>query len=225
MNRKQMIERLAVLIASVERPHPVRVAIDGIDAAGKTTLADELVPAVERRGRTTIRASVDGFHRPRIQRYQRGPDSPEGYYHDSFDYTALRAALLVPLGPEGDRLYRSAVFDFRSDSPVSRPILTARVDSVLLFDGVFLLRPELNDYWDYRVFVRVDSAEAMRRAELRDQGLFGSAAEVRSRFETRYLAGQRIYLESVQPERMADLVVNNDDPSNPTLVVNAAEAS
>ena len=30
-----MLEQLVQLIAPVERPHPVRVAIDGIDAAGK----------------------------------------------------------------------------------------------------------------------------------------------------------------------------------------------
>jgi uridine kinase len=43
---------------------------------------------------------------------------------------------------------------------------------VLLFDGVFLLRPELNDLWDFRVFVEVDAEEALRRAVVRDEELF-----------------------------------------------------
>jgi uridine kinase len=78
---------LAYLVSSVEAirlPHPIRVAVDGPDAAGKTVLADELGEALVARGRAVIRASVDGFHRPR-ERYRRGPDSPEGYYEDSFD--------------------------------------------------------------------------------------------------------------------------------------------
>lgn len=42
MTRQKVLEKLADLIIGVSKPHPVRVAIDGVDAAGKTTLADEL---------------------------------------------------------------------------------------------------------------------------------------------------------------------------------------
>jgi hypothetical protein len=35
------------------------IATDGVDGAGKATLADALAPAVARRGRAVIRASVD----------------------------------------------------------------------------------------------------------------------------------------------------------------------
>jgi uridine kinase len=41
-------------------PHPTRVAIDGVDAAGKTTLDDELAEVLRERGRGVIRASIDG---------------------------------------------------------------------------------------------------------------------------------------------------------------------
>ncbi len=54
VERRAAVERLADLVALVRRPHPVRVAIDGADAAGKTTLADELVKPLEARGRTAI---------------------------------------------------------------------------------------------------------------------------------------------------------------------------
>ena len=76
--RLQILEQLAGLIVAIGRPHPVRVAIDGVDAAGKTMLADELTPLIEARGRPAIRASADGFHNPRVIRYRRGADSPEG---------------------------------------------------------------------------------------------------------------------------------------------------
>ena len=98
-----------------------------------------------------IRASVDGFHHPRALRYRRGPDSPEGYYLDSFDYASLRRCLLAPLGPGGDRRYRPATFDHRTESPTEAPGQFAPADAVLLFDGVFLLRPELGGCWDYAV--------------------------------------------------------------------------
>lgn len=100
--RARAIERLAGLIAAIERPHPVRVAIDGVSAAGKTILADELGRGVERQGRPAIRASIDYFYRPAAERYRRGRYSPEGYFLDTFDYLGLRAVLLLPLGPGGN---------------------------------------------------------------------------------------------------------------------------
>lgn len=119
-------------------PHPVRVAVDGVDGAGKTSLADGLARVIQARGRPVVRASIDGFHRPRSERLRRGEFSPKGYYLDSFDYDALLTSLLVPLGPGGDRVYYQAVFDYRADSPIMAPPQEAAHDAVVLFDGVFL---------------------------------------------------------------------------------------
>ena len=218
VTREELLIELADRLAAVRPGHPLRVAIDGIDAAGKTTLADELVRPIEERGRPVIRASIDGFHRPRADRHRRGADSPEGYYQDSFDYAAVRAALLVPLGPGGSRSYRRAVFDFRTDTPATAPNEEAPSQAVLLFDGVFLLRPELADLWDYRIFVDVVFDVALRRAMTRDQPLFGSAAAVEARYAQRYVPGQRLYLAAVRPWEQADVVVDNNDPSNPQII-------
>jgi uridine kinase len=40
--RGELLDRLAEAIESVSTAHPLRVAVDGPPAAGKTTLADEL---------------------------------------------------------------------------------------------------------------------------------------------------------------------------------------
>jgi uridine kinase len=214
LTRAQIIDQLANLISAIKLPRPVRVAIDGIDAAGKTTLADELVAPIEERGRRVIRASIDGFHRPRADRYKRGADSPEGYYYDSFDHAALRTELLEPLAPRGSRHYRCVVFDYRSDSPVEEPLRAAPVDAVLLFDGVFLFRPELNDCWDYRIFVAADIEIAIVRDRAR-----GADDTIAAKYWKRYVPGQRIYLQSVGPQECADAVIENNDPTNPKLVL------
>lgn len=217
MERAALLSHLADSIGVLTLSHPIRVAIDGVDAAGKTTLANELTQPLEERGRTVIRASIDGFHRPRAERHRRGADSPEGYYYDSFDYPALIHALLMPLGPDGTRQYRHAIFDFRTDLPISEPPSIAADDSILIFDGVFLLRPELRQYWDYRIFLRADFAITVQRASIRDQALFGSPEETVARYWKRYVPGQRLYLAVAQPERYADAIVDNDNPSHPTL--------
>jgi uridine kinase len=55
MSRAQVLGQLADLLVGVDRPHPTRVAIDGIDAAGKTSLADALGPLIMHRGRYVVR--------------------------------------------------------------------------------------------------------------------------------------------------------------------------
>ena len=101
------IEQLAKRILALSLSHPVRVAVDGRTASGKTTFADALAASIQH-GRPVIRASVDGFHRPRVERYRQGRLSPDGYYEDARDLKAMRRLLLDPLGPGGDGGYVAA---------------------------------------------------------------------------------------------------------------------
>lgn len=215
--REAVLRRLAGCIVGVPA-RPARIAIDGPDAAGKTTMADELAALVEGLGRPVIRASVDNFHRPRAERTARGPDLPEGYFLDSFDYTALRRVLLDPLGPGGDRVYRRATFDFRADTPIAAPVESASPDAVLLFDGVFLQRTELADCWDFRVYISVSGEKTLERALVRDIGLFDSGQEVQRRYLERYIPAQELYRSSVRPADVAHMVVENNDPEYPRLI-------
>jgi uridine kinase len=213
--RGELLDGLVEVIESVSAGHPLRVAVDGPPAAGKTTLADELAVLLGSRGREVIRASIESFLWPRARRYRRGELSPEGCYEDSFDYDGLRRVLLDPLGPDGDRRYRRAVYDKLTDTAVSPPVATARADAVLLFDGVFLVRPELVDLWELRIFVSTGFEQTLARARIRDRELYGSAEEVERRFRERYLPSQEFYSATVRPTDHADIVVQNDDPERP----------
>lgn len=218
MKRSQLLDELASRIIQIELPHPIRVAIDGPDAAGKTRLAEELVAPLRAYGRPVIRASIDGFHNPARIRHQRGATSPEGYYHDSFNYQALTESLLAPLGPHGSRQYVSAVFDYRTDSELQIPVQVAAVNAVLLFDGVFLLRSDLMGSWDFTIFVEAAFETTAARAEQRDAVLFGSAEEVRKRYEQRYIPGQKLYFAESRPKERAKVVLDNNDPWNPVVL-------
>jgi len=218
MTPERLLAYLSDLILQVHRPHPLRVAVDGIDAAGKTFLANRLVAPLEARGRPVMRASIDGFHRPRAERYHRGFSSSEGYYADSFDVDSLKSVLLSPLGPAGDRRCRLKIFDCHTDSPIHQAPHSISEDTVLLMDGVFLMRPELNASWDFRIFLQVDFDVALQRAIVRDQYLFGSSQAVKERYQQRYFPAQRFYLQKVQPCLLADVIVDNNDPDHPSII-------
>lgn len=222
MKRSQLLKYLAGRITEIKRPHSIRVGVDGPDAAGKTTLAEELVAPLQERGRVVIRASIDGFHNPARIRHARGLTSPEGYYHDSFDYPKLVESLLAPLGPEGSRRYSAAVFDYRTDLAVRIETRVAEVNAILLFDGVFLLRPELAAFWDFTIFVDASFEVTLARAQQRDAAYLGGVEEVRKRYEQRYIPGQKLYFAECRPKERAQVVIDNNDPSNPVVISDAS---
>jgi uridine kinase len=96
-------------------------------------------------------------------------------------------------------------------------ILQATDEAVLLFDGVFLLRPELADVWDYRIFVSASFEATLRRALVRDSPLLGSAEEVERRYRQRYIPGQKRSFAVARPEEATDIIVENTDPAHPRL--------
>lgn len=219
MERAAAIRLLVDDFEGLRPGHTTRVGVDGPDAAGKTWLADELGKDLRGRGRPSIRASIDGFHRPRSSRHQRGELSPEGYYLDSFDQEALVHQLLAPLGPGGDGWYRRFVFDHRSNERNEDAPKQAELGSVLVFDGVFLHRPELRPYWDYTVFVRVSNDTILKRAKERDAALLGGDREVEVHYRSRYLPAQLSYVQNIGPERLANAVIVNEDLANPSVVL------
>ncbi|TDC38668.1 uridylate kinase [Micromonospora sp. 15K316] len=212
--RDEVLRRLAEAVGSVTVAHPMRVAIDGPPAAGKTTLADELGVVLRARDRDVIRATIDDFLFPRAQRYPRGEYSAEGCYFDTHDYDALNRVLLDPLGPGGDRRFRHAVYDRTTDTTLSPPVTTAPADAVLLFDGVFLMRPELIDRWDLRIFVSTALEKTVDRAVIRERQV-STRAEVERRWRERYIPSQQFYFAAVRPTDHVDVIVHNDDPQQP----------
>lgn len=211
-SRRAVLAEVADLVVQHMRTPVTRVAVDGIDGAGKTAFAQELTGVLRGRGWPVIRASVDGFHYPREVRYGRGRASPVGYYLDSFDYDRLRHVLLDPLSPGGTGNYVLAVHDVASDRTVDLEPAQAVDGSVLVFDGIFLHRPELVDYWDCSIFLRVDRPIAVERMRRRD-GAVDMTLE-----HPRYAEGQRLYLESCRPDELATVVVDNDLLDEPKLL-------
>jgi uridine kinase len=190
---------------------PTLVAVDGLTASGKTTLANELATIVRLAGRPAIRASVDDFHRPDEARHHRGRFSSEGYYEDSFDYGGLIQLLLTPLGSGGNRR-------FVSTNQPGAPAWSAASNAILIVDGIFLLRPELEAWWDYSIFVDISQELSKERGMARDIGVLGDEAEVRKLYETRYLPGEELYMNRVNPRAKANVIVDNTDPAEPLLV-------
>ena len=212
--RLQLLNELTAKILVLPTTSTLRIGVDGVDGAGKTVFADELAEVLNMSSRPLIRASVDGFHNPKSVRYRLGKGSPEGFFRDSYDYPALKTALLDPLSPGGTGRYRTAVFDHRTDKPVEIPEEQVMPGSILIVDGIFLHRPELRAYWDFSVFLEVDFSISIPRGAGRGEG----SPDPHAPENRRYVEGQRLYFKECRPEQYATMVVNNERLEEPFIV-------
>jgi uridine kinase len=213
--RRDLVSQLARAVSALPAAGVVKVGVDGVDGAGKTTLADELAASVRGLGRSVIRASVDSFHNPRAIRYCRGRNSPDGFFLDSYDYALMRRVLLDPLSRGGSGRYRAAAFDHVLDRPTLAAERVAAPGTVLIFDGIFLHRRELSRYWDYSIFLRVSFDTSIPRCAQARPGL---SPDPRAASNRRYVDGQRIYLRLCEPETLATIVIDNEDLDAPAVV-------
>jgi uridine kinase len=205
--RSRTLDHLAAAINDARRTdHVLLVAIDGVDGAGKTVFADELAEVLKPRGIAVLRASVDGFHHPPSIRYRRGRRSPEGFFLDSYDYRAVRRLLLEPLTGSGERRIVRRVYDVHAEEPVEAVTESVADIEVLVFDGIFLHRPELRDLWDLSVFLEVDFEVSIPRGAGRGYGDPDPAAESNKR----YVEGQKLYLATCRPRERATWVIDNN---------------
>jgi uridine kinase len=197
-----------------------RVAVDGVDGAGKTHFADSLGTELSARGATVIRASADGFLNPPRTRHRRGRDSAEGFYRDSFDYGRMCRLLLDPLSPRGNREYVRAVYDVRREREVRLLPELAPDDAILVLDGIFTHRDELIRYWDYSVWLEAPFEVAIPRHTGRGYG----DPNPDSPKNRRYIDGQRLYVAECHPRTRAKAVIDNTDPANPALLTEPRES-
>lgn len=221
-------ERTAVLDAVADRvdrcgADRVAVGIDGRSGSGKSTFADELARMLEGRGRTVVRSTTDLFHRPRAERMQLGPTSPDGYYLHSHQLDAITDELLGPFRAGAAEVLVGA-FDEPSDRPRAlRETLPAR--ATLIFDGLFVHRPELRPFWDLTVMLHADRRcdQAWLRyleTDLPDAPV-ERATELDRRLERarwpRYRHGWQTYLRSIGPIAPT-LSIDNDELAAPVLI-------
>ena len=202
----------AELAAVLPAERRVLVAVDGVDGSGKTTFTAALAAALtEASGRPVLQIHLDDFLNPSRIRHRLGRNSPEGFWLDTYDYAALHNYVLAPLGPGGSGRYRPASYSPAADAVRPAPERQAPEGAVVLAEGMFLHRDELNRHWEHSLFLEVPFAETARRMALRD----GTHPDPEHESMRRYVGGQRLYFAAAAPWNRADVVVDNTDPAHP----------
>lgn len=196
---------------------PIRIAINGIEGTGKTTFATELVKHLNNHDFSATHISIDGFHFNKKRRYRQGRDSASGYYEDSYDEAAFVKNVLQrsQQSPAG---YIEATHDLMTDVYLDLEPKNLDDDAVLITDGCYLFKPIFNDFWDFRIYLKTDFSTALHRGAQRDQKALGGYECAKEKFNLRYHAASKRYISEVNPEKLADLIVDITDFENLKII-------
>jgi uridine kinase len=204
MNTDEVIELIASRRQELSRTASLLVAISGIDASGKSTLARQIVEGLKSQGLNAAMIGLDAWHHPSEKRFNE--KSPAQHFYDhAFRFDELFALLINPLKrnksahttveltklPENDLYLHSYDLD--------------EVD-VIILEGIFLFRKELRKNYDLAFWVECSFETALRRALLRNQEGLSEEETIRD-YRTIYFPAQRIHLMRDEPLSNADGIV------------------
>jgi uridine kinase len=198
-----------------QKSKPFVVGISGIDLSGKTEFTNGFADYLRANELKVLVIHLDDFHNPRAVRNS-GPDPVENYCMRNFNYQLLVRELLVPIREKQEYTVNLTLLDLLSDKHDVQKQFSFDLNTIVLFEGVFLFREELAAYLDHKIFIDISFEDSRRRAEIRDVPIYG--AGMLKRYEEKYWPAQRKYLGQYPPSKIADLIIDNSNWEYPVIV-------
>jgi HAD superfamily hydrolase (TIGR01549 family) len=208
--RRPVFERIeGEILRHKSADKPFVVSVTGIDASGKTRFAEDFERYLTSRNHKTQMIHLDDFHNPQAIRYS-GENPAENYYNLSFNLDEIINRLLIPLCRGESFSIKLPVLNIETDEYDSEKEYQINPETIVIFEGVFLLRKELLPHIDYTVFLDIPFRLSLERGMLR-----GGSAQ---KYNTKYHAAQRKYLAEYPPEKQADMMLDNSNWDSPSII-------
>lgn len=113
-----------------------------------------------------------------------------------------------------------ATHDLESDEHLNLKPTEIDNKTVLITDGAYLFKPNYRNHRDLKIYLKTSFEIAMERGIERDKSLLGGIELTKEKYEERYHKSSRIYLIENEPEKIADIIIDNSDFSNLKLIKN-----
>ena len=194
----EAVARVVDRITSVRQTKsPITVALDGRSGSGKSTLADAVANALG----AVVVISDDFYSGGADERW--ASKSAQEKAREAINWERLRAQVLEPLRQGEPASWHPLDFEPGIGWRGWKDELVSLVPSdVILLDGVYSARPELDDLLDVRVLV--EAAEDVRRARIaRREG-----DDFAERWHAIWDEAEDHYFINVRPPSSFDVVVD-----------------
>lgn len=181
---------IAEITELLNTKNSVIIAIDGRCAAGKTTLASMLKKSLS----CNVIPADDFFLRPE-QRTAERLREPGG----NIDYERLEQEVLISLRQGADFSYRPYSCKIQS---LKEPVYI-RKNKINIIEGSYSCHPKLKKYYDYQIFLTVDSVTQKERI-LRRNGTDGFSI-----FAEKWIPLEEKYFLECETEQNCNLVIDS----------------
>ncbi|HET6610333.1 MAG TPA: hypothetical protein VFG83_00015 [Kofleriaceae bacterium] len=192
---------------------PALVAVDGIDGSGKSVLGRRVTDALAAGGVASVLLRVDDFRRKLD--WRAGKAEHDQYYDDYYDLSRLAAC--VDAAREGARTISVPSWDPAAEAPSPPRTIPVSDLGAVVIEGVFTLRIPAVAADGLVICLRVSEAEARRRILARDLARGRTESEIMRRIECRYFPAQRRYQADCTPAERADVIIDNENFSQPRI--------
>jgi uridine kinase len=185
----------------------ILVAISGIDASGKGTIARHILDQLKARGIRVALIGLDPWHHPAEVRFS-DVNPGEHFFRNAFRFDELFEVLIEPL-----ELNRSVTTTVDLLQPFENEWYSHTYDffniDVIVVEGIFLLKRELRGRYNLSFWVECSFGTALRRALRRNQeGL--PEEQLIADYGRIYFPAQRIHLARDWPKSFVDGILAND---------------
>jgi uridine kinase len=186
----------------------VLVGISGIDGSGKGFAAAKLANALRAESLNVAVISADDWlDVPNVCFNPR--NHAEHFYEHAIRFDQMFKRLIIPLRDYCEIDILADCGDAKATVHRKHRYVFQNIDVVLL-EGIFLFKLGYREHFDFKIWIECSFQIALKRAIARGQeGL--APVETQNAFETIYFPAQRIHLDRDDPQRAADVILQNDD--------------
>ena len=164
---------------------PYTIGINGIDCAGKTTLAKDLSGQLKQSGINNEIFHIDDFNNPKVEKETYRAFVSGNWNENDFDR------------------YYEAIIDFQKARGAVEA--ASAKNGIVIVEGIFLFQPQLNNIFNYRIYLEVDVPVALTRFEERRR-LKGDDRPVEI-FKDIWVRAHNKYVSEINPQKICDLLI------------------
>ena len=164
---------------------PYIIGINGIDCAGKTTLAKDLSGELKQSGINNEIFHIDDFNNKKVEKETYSAFASGNWNENDFD-----------------RYYES-IIDFQKAREAVEEAVA--INEIVIVEGIFIFRPKLKITFNYRIYLEVNVSVALTRFEQRRR-LQGDVRPVEI-FEDIWVRAHNRYVSEVNPRQISDLII------------------
>ena len=187
-----ILEKIQAVLGSLAKMDaPLRVAIDGRCAAGKTTIANRLQKVFA----CNVLHMDDFFLRPE-QRTEERLRQPGG----NVDWERFREEVLFPLRRDVPFSYQP----YDCHTQMLKEPVKVEPKRLTIVEGSYSCHPELWDFYNLHIFLTISSEEQRRRIQCRN----GEAAL--KIFQNKWIPLEERYFEAFQIEQRCEFCFQNE---------------